>query len=147
MRVVLSSDVEHLGKFGQEVSVRAGYARNFLLPRGLALLSTKTNRAALDHRIKLLEKERAVALDAARSVAGQIEKISVTVGKQVGEDERIFGTVTTSELEALLAQEGVQVSKKQIEIVDEIKKVGVYSARVKIHPEVEARFKVWVVAQ
>ena len=80
-------------------------------------------------------------------MAASIEKTSVTVTKQVGEDERIFGSVTTNELEDLLAQENIKVSRKDISILEDIKKVGVYTAQVKVHSEVTAKFKVWVVAQ
>ncbi|MEI8356544.1 MAG: 50S ribosomal protein L9, partial [Deltaproteobacteria bacterium] len=86
-------------------------------------------------------------LGEAKELAAKIEKISVTVSKQVGEDEKIFGSVTTGELETLLSQEGIRISKKNISFAEEIKKVGVYSANVKLHSDVLAKFKVWVVAQ
>lgn len=79
-------------------------------------------------------------------MASAIEKTSVTVTKQVGEDEKIFGSVTNAELEQLLAGEGIKVSRKDITILDDIKKVGVYAAQVKLHSDVSAKFKVWVVA-
>ena len=147
MKVILSHDVSNLGTMGDIVNVRNGYARNFLLPRGLASVANEGNRAALDHHKRILDRRRAKLLGAAKEVASQIEKTSVTVTKQVGEDEKIFGSVTTAELEALLQAEGLTVSKKDITIVDDIKKVGVYTAQVKLHSEVTAKFKVWVVAQ
>ncbi|MCX6128845.1 MAG: 50S ribosomal protein L9 [Proteobacteria bacterium] len=146
MRLILSQNVENLGRIGELVRVKNGYARNFLIPRGLGMVANEGNQAALNHQLRLLEKKKALILGEAKKQASLIEKISVTVTKQVGEDEKIFGSVTTAELEDLLAQEGVKVSRKDIKLTDEIKKVGVYSAEVRVHPEVSAKFKVWVVA-
>ncbi len=146
MRLILSQNVENLGRIGDLVKVKNGYARNFLIPRGLAVVANEGNQASLNHQMRLLEKKKALILGEAKKQAGLIEKISVTVTKQVGEDEKIFGSVTTAELEELLAAEGVKVSKKDIKLTEEIKKVGVYSAEVRVHPEVVAQFKVWVVA-
>lgn len=146
MRLILSQNVENLGRIGDLVKVKNGYARNFLIPRGLAVVANEGNQASLNHQMRLLEKKKALILGDAKKQAGLIEKISVTVTKQVGEDEKIFGSVTTAELEELLAAEGVKVSKKDIKLAEEIKKVGVYSAEVRVHPEVVAKFKVWVVA-
>lgn len=146
MKVILSHDVDSLGRVGDIVNVRNGYARNFLLPRGLCMPANEENEAALAHHKRVLEKKRAVLLAEAKKVAAAIEKTSVTVTKQVGEDEKIFGSVTTAELEQLLSAEGIKISRKDITILDDIKKVGVYAAQVKLHSDVNAKFKVWVVA-
>ncbi len=146
MKVILSHDVDALGRVGDIVNVRNGYARNFLLPRGLGMPANEENQAALAHHKRVLEKKRAALLAEAKKAAVSIEKTSVTVTKQVGEDEKIFGSVTTAELEQLLAAEGIKVSRKDITILDDIKKVGVYAAQVKLHSDVNAKFKVWVVA-
>lgn len=147
MRVILSEAVSNIGAVGTVANVRDGYARNFLFPRGLAIVANERNKAELDHQIRVFEKRRSKALGEAKAIASKIEKISVTVSKQVGEDEKIFGSVTTTELEELLAQEGHKISRKDITILEDIKKVGVYAASVRIHAEVNAKFKVWVVAQ
>lgn len=147
MKVILTHDVPSLGSIGEVVQVKDGYARNFLLPRSLAAVANEANKAQLAHQRRVLEKRKEKALGAARLIAAQIEKISVTVVKQVGEDERIFGSVTTAELEELLKAEGVDISKKEITLLEEVKKVGVYAAQVKLHHDVSAKFKVWVVAQ
>lgn len=147
MRVILNHDVQALGSIGDIVNVRNGYARNFLVPRGLAAVANEANEAHLKHHRRQLDKKKAVLLTEAKTLATAIEKTSVTVYKQVGEDERIFGSVTHAELEALLSQEGIKVSKRDITVTDEIKKVGVYHGSVKLHPEVSAKFKIWVVAQ
>lgn len=147
MKLILSHDVDNLGTIGEMVNVKDGYARNYLLPRGFAVIANSRNQSALNQQIKILEKKKEVILAEAKKLAANIEKVSVTVTKQVGEDEKIFGSVTTAELEALLAAEGVNVNKKDIHLVEEIKKVGVFSAEVKVHSEVSAKFKVWVVGQ
>ena len=147
MKVILNENVDHLGQVGDLVSVKPGYARNFLIPRKLAAVANESNKAALAHQLRLVEKKKTKALVEAKAIASTVEKTSVTVAKQVGEDEKIFGTVTTAELEELLRKEGVAIDKKNIHLDEEVKKVGVYSASVKVHPEVTAKFKVWVVAQ
>ncbi len=146
MKLILNQNVDNLGRIGEIVKVKNGYARNFLIPRGLAAVANEGNQAALNHQLRLLEKKKALMLGEAKKQAALIEKISVTVTKQVGEDEKIFGSVTTAELEELLAQEGLKISRKEIKLTEEIKKIGVYTAEVKVHPEVTAKFKVWVVA-
>lgn len=147
MKVILTHDVDHLGTIGDVVRVKNGYARNYLLPRSLAIVANESNKKDLDHKLKVLERRRDKALAEAKGIAANIEKTSVTVTKQVGEDEKIFGTVTNVELAELLAAEGLNIDKKDIQILEEIKKVGVYSAQVKLHAGVVAKFKVWVVAQ
>lgn len=147
MKVILNHNVDTLGSIGEVMSVRDGYARNFLIPRGLAVPANEANQAQLSHHMRVLEKRRAKVLAEAKQLSAAIEKTSVTVTKQVGEDEKIFGSVTTAELEELLAQENIKVSRKDITLSEEIKKVGVYTAQVKLHKDVVAKFKVWVVAQ
>lgn len=147
MKLILNQDIKKLGKIGEIVTVKDGYARNFLLPRGMAAVASSRNKAALDHQMRLLEKKKAVILAESKKQAAEIEKISVTVMKQVGEDEKIFGSVTTAELEALLLEEGIKVDKRDIHLPEEIKKVGVFSAEVALQAEVKATFKVWVVGQ
>ncbi len=110
-------------------------------------MANEHNKAHLQHTLRILEKKKAASLAEARRVAAMIEKTSVTVSKQVGEEDKIFGSVTTAELETLLNAEGIQVDKKDIVLQGDVKKTGVYTAQVKLHPEVRAEFKVWVVAQ
>jgi large subunit ribosomal protein L9 len=147
MKVILSQEVDNLGAIGDIVSVRNGFARNYLLPRGLASIANEGNQRALEHHKRVLDKKKAVALASAKELAAQIETTSVTVTKQVGEDEKIFGSVTTGELEELLTAEGLKISRKDITLLEDVKKVGVYSAQVKLTSGVTAKFKVWVVAQ
>jgi large subunit ribosomal protein L9 len=147
MRVILNHDVHALGNIGEIVNVKNGYARNFLVPKGLASVANEANEAQLKHQRRQLDKRKAKLLLDAKALAAAIEKVSVTVYKQVGEDERIFGSVTHAELETLLNNEGIKVSKRDISLAEEIKKVGVFQGVVKVHSDVTAKFKIWVVAQ
>jgi len=147
MRVILNEDIANLGQVGEIVNVKPGYARNYLLPRGHAALANEKNKAALNHQLRIIETKKAKTLAAAKVLAASVEKTSVTVAKQVGEDEKIFGTVTTAELEELLKAEGIEIDRRNISLSEEVKKVGVFTAQVKLHPEVTAKFKFWVVAQ
>ncbi len=147
MRVILTEDVKTLGSIGDVMNVKDGYARNYLIPRSLAKVANEANRKELEHNKRVLERRKQKVLAAFKAIAAKIERVTVTVTKPVGEDERIFGTVTSAELEELLAKEGLEVSRKDIKLAEEVKKVGVYTADVKLHSEVSAKFKVWVVAQ
>lgn len=147
MRVILTHDIPKLGTIGSVVNVKDGYARNFLIPRSFAVAANESNQKELEHKKRVLAKKREKLLAEVKKKCSALEKISVTVAKQVGEDERIFGTVTTAEVASLIEKEGFEVSKKDIRFTEEIKKVGVYTAEVRLHSEVTAKLKVWVVAQ
>ena len=145
MKVILIKDVEKIGKVGETRDVSAGFARNFLIPKKLALETTQENLRRVEN-IKLktqraLENEKQKAAE----FADKLSKVSCTVGVQVGPDEKLYGSVTPADIQHALAAEGFEVDKKQITIDTPIEKVGVYHASVKIHPEVQATVKVWVV--
>lgn len=147
MQIILTQDVENLGTSGTELEVKRGYARNYLLPRSLAVVANRRNKALNEHHKRVVTRRQEKLMTTAKDKASRIEKLSLTVAKQVGEDERIFGTVTTAELEKLFAAEGIEVSRKDITIDEEIKKTGIYEAEVKLpDANLTARFKVWVVA-
>ena len=146
MRVILTEDVAGLGSSGAEVVVKGGYARNFLLPSRRAVLASRKNKAINEHHRLVISRQQEKLLNAAKAIAEQLRKLSLTVARQVGEGERIFGTVTTGELEKLLKAEGLQVSRKDIVLAEEIRKTGIYEAEIKLHPQLTAKFKIWVVA-
>jgi len=147
MKLILTEDVPSLGTIGHIVNVKDGYARNYLLPRALAVAANEANTKQLEHHKRVLAARRAKVLGEMKALAARIEKVSLEVAKLVGEDERIFGSVTSTELAELLEKQGVQISKKDIKLPEEIKKVGVYTADVRLHSEVTAKLKFWVVAQ
>ena len=147
MKVILTQNISNLGTIGSIVNVKNGYARNYLIPNGMVAPADESNKKALSAQLRALEKKKVVLLEEARKQAKAFENLSITLAKKVGEDEKIFGSVTTAEIEAQLLKEGISASRKDIEVLDDIKKVGVYQAQVKLHPEVTAKFKVWVVAE
>ena len=146
MRVILTEDVAGLGSSGAEVVVKGGYARNFLLPSRLAVLASRKNKTINEHHRRVIARQQEKLLNAAKAIAEQLGKLSLTVARQVGEGERIFGTVTTGELEKMIKAEGIEVSRKDIVLTEEIKKTGIYEAEIKLHPQLTAKFKIWVVA-
>jgi large subunit ribosomal protein L9 len=147
MKVLLQANVSNLGHIGDLVAVKPGYARNFLLPRGLAIFADERNRKLFDHNMRIVEAKKAKALTSAKDLAVQVGNMSLTLEKQVGKEDKIFGTVTNQELADAFKKEGFEFDRKAITILEEVKKVGVYRASVKLHPEVSAEFKIWVVAQ
>jgi len=147
MHVLLQANVLNLGSIGELVKVKDGYARNYLFPRQLAILADKKNKKQFEHNLRSLEDKKRKALVEAQEQSILVNSISLTIQKLVGEEDRIFGTVTTQELVEAFKKEGYEFDRKNITVIDEIKKVGVYRGTVKLHPEVSAEFKIWVVAQ
>jgi large subunit ribosomal protein L9 len=147
MKVILRRDHESLGKIGEMVDVKKGYARNYLLPRGIAYLALKGNIQALEEEKKSVEKRSIQELKAAEKLASELESVSVTIPVQVGEEDKIFGTVTTQMIADALKEKGHDIDKRKIEIEEQIKALGIYGVNVKLHPNVSAKIKVWVVRE
>ena len=147
MKILLQANVPNLGHVGDLVKVKPGYARNLLFPRGWAILADERNRKIFEHNMRIVEAKKAKVLVAAQELAAQVGNMSLTVQKPVGKEDKIFGTVTTVELVDAFKKEGFEIDRKSITILEDIKKVGVYRANVKLHPDVSAEFKIWVVAQ
>ncbi len=147
MKVILRRDHETLGKIGDIVDVKNGYARNFLLPRGIAYAALKGNIKALEEEKKSVEKRNLQELKAAESLSAELETVSVTISVQVGEEDKIFGTVTTQMITDALKDKGYDIDKRKIEIEEPIKSLGIYDVSVKLHQNVNAKIKVWVVRE
>jgi len=146
MEVILTEDVPHLGNMGDVVNVKPGYGRNYLVPKGLAVLADKGNRAQFEHvrrKIELkAEKLRASALEQ----AGDLGDISVTIAKKVGDEDRLYGSVTNRDIEGALATLGHTIDKRRIVMKEPIKALGIYDIPLKLHADVEVSLKVWVCA-
>lgn len=145
MKVILTQDVGKFGKSGEVMEVKDGFARNFLIPKGLAKPSTPENRRIVEN-IKLkaqraAENEKKQASEFADKLSGT----SCTVTVQSGPDGKLYGSVTPADIQNALQTEGVAVDKKNIFIDAPLEKLGVYHVTVKVHPQVEAKVKVWVV--
>lgn len=147
MKVILLQDVEKLGASGDVVNVKDGFGRNYLIPQGLARLATPSG---LKHHAEL-KKQAARRLaqekDGALEIARQLESEEIVIPVSVGEENRIFGTVTNQQIALALAQRGFSVDRRRIELEDEIRLTGVYSASVKLHPEVTGKVKIRVEAR
>lgn len=147
MKVILRADVEKLGKRGDIVKVADGYARNYLLPKGLALKETSSNLKLFEEEKKLLAVKQVKEKAEAEAIAEKIKQISITIVKKVGENEVLYGSVTSAEIADLLIKEGIEIDRRKIEIDDPIKTTGIFNVPIKIHPEVTAELKVWVVKE
>ena len=147
MKVILRQNTEGLGQIGQMIDVKDGYARNFLIPRKLAYPALEGNIRALEEEKKTLSKKKEQELAAAETLAAGLEKVSVTIPVQVGEEDKIFGSVTTQMISDALKEKGHEIDKRKIEIEEPIKALGIYSVSIKLHPNVSAKIKVWVVRE
>ena len=146
MKIILNEEVENLGKAGDLVTVADGYGRNYLLPRGLAVLATPRNVKQLEHQKKVVSDRQSKIVNELAKVKQAIERVSVTITAQAGEEGKLFGSVTAMDLAQALAREGIQVDRKRIVLAEPIKHVGDTEVEVRLHPEVIAKFKVSVAA-
>ncbi len=146
MKMILKENIETLGQIGDIVKVAPGYARNYLLPKGLAIEATEKNAKALEHAKRQLAYKKNKALEGARNLASKLEALAIVLTHQAGEEGKLFGSVTTMEIAAFLKDNGFDVDRKKIVLSEAIKQLGEYSLPVKIHPEVVATLKVKVVA-
>lgn len=144
MKVVLREDLDNLGERGEIVNVARGYARNYLLPKGLALEATPGNMKVIEQQRKIWAVRDAKARDEAQAVADRIGKIVLTVRKKAGESQTLYGSVTNSELGEMLEGEGVTVDRRKIVLDEPIKTLGEFEVSVKIHKDVIGRFKLKV---
>jgi large subunit ribosomal protein L9 len=145
MKVILREDIESLGKVGQTVEVKDGYGRNFLIPRNLAVPATKGNLQAIDEIRKQSEIRERKKRSAAEKVRDDLEKLSLTIDVLVGEEEKIFGSVTAQNVAELLTKEGFDIPKKNIQLDEPIKSLGVYTVPIKVATDLVANVKLWVI--
>jgi large subunit ribosomal protein L9 len=138
MQIILQEDVEKLGTRGQLVEVAEGYARNFLLPRKLALEANANNMKRLEKMRATFAKKEAVEKEAAQTLAGLLADVSLEVSRKAGENEQLFGSVTSADISEALAAKGFTIDKRKITLVDPIKIVGEYEIPIKLHREVTA---------
>ena len=147
MQVILLEDVPSLGKIGDLVKVSDGYGRNYLIPQKKAMPATDKSIHALEHQKRQVEQRITKAKKDAERLAQKIEGFSCTFAKPVGESGKLFGSVTSMEIEAVLKEGGMEVDRKKILLEEPIKSLGMYTVPVKLHPEVTAHLKVWVVQE
>ena len=144
MQVILLEDVPSLGKMGDLVKVAEGYGRNYLIPQKKAMVATEKNVKALDHQKRQVQYRIIKTKKDAEAAAQRIEGLSCTLKKNIGESGKLFGSVTTMEIETFLKEHGITVDRKKIHMDEPIKSLGMFSVPIKLHPDVTAHLKVWV---
>ena len=145
VELVLLEDVKDLGSLGQRVRVADGYARNYLLPRKLGAPLSKANMRILEARKLQMQQEYEERVTVAQAMADKIGKMSVTLTVEAGENDKLYGSVTSVQLVQALAEQGIEVDRQTIELEEAIRELGVYTVEVKLHEKVQASLKVWVV--
>ncbi len=147
MEIILKKDVENLGLEFDTVNVKPGYARNFLLPQGLALLATPKNRANLEATLEARKEEEAKLVANANAIVEQLKKINITIATKVGTGDKLFGSINNANLSEELAKAGVEVDKKYIKIPgNTIKRTGKFAALIRLHRNVEYNYEFDVVS-
>ncbi len=147
MELLLKQNVEDLGRIGDVVKVKSGYARNYLLPRGLAVAVTKSNLAEIERARATALAEEQQRLSGMKELAGKLGDVSVTIEGRANAEGHLFGSVTTMQIAAALRDKGVHVDDKQVRLDQPLKEIGVYDVAIHLHASVEATVKVWVVQQ
>ena len=147
MLVVLKENVENLGRIGEVVKVSNGYARNFLIPGKKVAPANEDNLAAIEHQKKMLEKKRAAEKATAEELSKKIAAFTCNISRKVGEKDKLFGSVTVSDIAEALKAGGIDVEKRLIHMKDHIKALGVHTVEIKLLPELTTSLKVWVVKE
>ena len=147
MEVILRQSVEKLGTPGDVVKVSNGYARNYLLPRGIAVIATEGNKKQIEAQRQRLEAAEDTRREEARGQATTLEQVSLTFSARVGEEGKLFGSVTSSDIVQQLEALGHQIEKRQVDLHEPIKALGVYRVPIRLHADVKPEIKVWVIKQ
>jgi large subunit ribosomal protein L9 len=147
MQVILKERMEKLGDAGEIVDVKRGYARNYLLPQGLAYEATAANVKRIEADREKLAARAAGQLAEARARAASIEDVSLTFHARAGDEGRLFGSITTADIAERLAEQGVEIDRRQIDLDEPIKALGVFSVPIRLHAEVRPEIKVWVIKE
>ncbi|MEC7724517.1 MAG: 50S ribosomal protein L9 [Planctomycetota bacterium] len=147
MELLLKQNVEHLGRTGDVVDVKPGYARNYLLPRGLAVLVTKSNIAEVERARAQAIAEEEARVAGLKDMGSKLADLSVTIEGKANEEGHLFGSVNASQIAAALREKDIAVDDKMVRLENPLKEIGVYDVTIHLHADVEAPIKVWVVQQ
>lgn len=147
MEIILRQAVENLGKPGDVVKVKSGYARNYLLPHGLAYEATPGNLKRIQQERDRLEAAENERRGAAQGLAEKLEQVSLTFSARVGEEGKLFGSVTAADIAQQLEGQGFHIEKRQIDLHEPIKALGVYRIPIRLHADVKPEIRVWVIKQ
>jgi large subunit ribosomal protein L9 len=147
MKVILMSDLRHRGRRGQVVDVKPGYARNFLLPQGLALLASPGNIKRFEHEKKKIDARHDAALEVATAEAAKIAEVSLLLKKRAMETGTLYGSVSVADIVAALLEKGIEVDRRQVDLAGGIKSIGEHIVRIELHADVVAELAVAVAAE
>jgi large subunit ribosomal protein L9 len=145
MKVILKEEVKGLGKIGETVEVSPGYGRNYLLPRKMAMEATPHNLKIVEHERKAHEAVLRKDIEEAQALANRLSEVTLTISRQVGEGEKMFGSVTSKDVAEALERDGLPLDKRQIHLEEPLKELGFFEVPVKLHAQVTAQVKLWVV--
>ncbi len=146
VHVVLTQDLDNLGKSGELVKVRPGFARNYLVPRGLAVSATQENVARIEHQKRVIEAQTTKARGEAEQLAAKLNAVKLSISRPAGEGEKLYGSVTARDIEEALAAQGFAVDRRRIE-TDPIKTVGTHQVQIRLAPAISAKIEVTVAAK
>ncbi|HSQ74207.1 MAG TPA: 50S ribosomal protein L9 [Bacteroidota bacterium] len=147
MKVILRKEHDKLGQIGTIADVKDGYARNYLIPRGIAYPATDGSMRALEEEKKQAERRSNKEMKESEKLAANLDKVSLTIKMKVGEDEKLFGSVTAQMVADALKEQGYTIDKRVIDLEEPIKALGIYTVNVKLHASVVGKVKVWVVSE
>jgi large subunit ribosomal protein L9 len=147
MKVILRDEVKSLGRIGDVVNVSEGYARNYLIPKKLAVEANTKNLKEFEHNKRVIMEKAARTMNASKATAEKLSALTLTLTAKAGEEDKLFGSITSKDIADAMAAQGFEIDKKKIVLDDPIKRLGQHSVTVKIHPEVTAQVTVLVVAE
>jgi large subunit ribosomal protein L9 len=145
VRIILLQDHEGLGSAGDQLDVKDGYSRNYLIPKGIALKADKNSLKRFQDIARLKEMRKERALKKSKELAEKLRSLSLTVPVQVGEEDRVFGAVTSLEIAQQLKEKGYEIDKRQITLEEPIKSLGIFEIPIKLHSEITTSVKLWVI--
>jgi len=147
MKIILREDVDSLGQAGETINVKAGYARNYLIPQKLAYPATRSFSQVFEEEKKLKNNRQARATAKAEQVAAKLNNLSLETSVKVGEEDKVFGAVTAADIATLLAEKGYEIDKRDILLEEPLKALGIYNVPVKVATDIKAEVKVWVIKE
>ncbi|MEW6003042.1 MAG: 50S ribosomal protein L9 [Nitrospirota bacterium] len=147
MKVILREDVKNVGKMGEIVNVADGYARNYLVPRGLAIVANTRNIKFLENEKRIIQERAKRLKNLSRELANKISSMELVIKEKVGEEGKLFGSVTAMDIAEALKKEGLDIDKKKISLDEPIKRLGSYTVNIKVHPELSAELRIQVVEE
>ncbi|MCG2721366.1 MAG: 50S ribosomal protein L9 [Thermodesulfovibrionales bacterium] len=147
MKVILKDEVKNMGDMGQIIEVADGYARNYLVPRGLAVEANTKNIKSLEHQKRVIQEKVKKIRNEAQELSNKITTISLVIKAKAGEEGKLFGSVTTMDIAESLKNEGMEIDKKKISLDEPIKRLGSYTVNIKVHPEVTTQVNLQVIEE